>query len=96
MRKFKKKKYIIILIWLKVEKAIIFLKSSSTFAIKPPSRKLKILKYRKILENFNKEIGKLRLESKYSPAVTKVEEWTIAEIGVGADIAAGSQVESGN
>lgn len=30
------------------------------------------------------------------PAVTKVEEWTIAEIGVGADIAAGSHEESGN
>lgn len=28
--------------------------------------------------------------------MTKVEEWTIAEIGVGADIAAGSQEERGN
>lgn len=30
------------------------------------------------------------------PAVTNVEECTIAEIGVGADIAAGSQDENGN
>lgn len=33
---------------------------------------------------------------KYSPAVTKVEEWTKAEMGVGADIAAGNQEEKGN
>lgn len=33
---------------------------------------------------------------RYTPAVTKVEEWTRAEIGVGADIAAGSQAEKGN
>lgn len=30
------------------------------------------------------------------PAVTKVEEWTKAEIGVGAAIAAGNQEEKGN
>jgi hypothetical protein len=34
--------------------------------------------------------------SKKIPAVTRVEEWTIAEIGVGADMAAGSHLESGN
>lgn len=33
--------------------------------------------------------------SKYTPAVTKVEEWTRAETGVGAAIAAGSQAENG-
>lgn len=32
----------------------------------------------------------------YTPAVTKVEECTKAEIGVGAAIAAGSQAENGN
>ena len=31
-----------------------------------------------------------------TPAVTKVEEWTKAEIGVGAAIAAGNQAEKGN
>lgn len=30
------------------------------------------------------------------PAVTKVDEWTKAEIGVGADMAIGSQAENGN
>lgn len=34
--------------------------------------------------------------NKYTPAVTSVDEWTRAEIGVGADIAAGSQAEKGN
>lgn len=30
------------------------------------------------------------------PAVTRVEEWTMAEMGVGADIAAGNQAVIGN
>lgn len=34
--------------------------------------------------------------SKYTPAVTKVDEWTKAEIGVGAAIAIGNQAEKGN
>lgn len=33
---------------------------------------------------------------KYTPAVTNVEEWTKAEIGVGAAIAIGNQAEKGN
>lgn len=33
---------------------------------------------------------------KNTPAVTKVDEWTRAEIGVGAAIAIGSQAEKGN
>ena len=32
---------------------------------------------------------------KYKPAVTRVDEWTKEEIGVGADIDAGSQGEKG-
>jgi hypothetical protein len=32
---------------------------------------------------------------RYKPAVTKVEEWTKAEIGVGAAIAKGNQGEKG-
>jgi hypothetical protein len=32
----------------------------------------------------------------HKPAVTRVEEWTKAETGVGAAIAAGSQAEKGN
>lgn len=34
--------------------------------------------------------------SKNTPAVTKVDEWTKAEIGVGAAIAAGNHAENGN
>jgi hypothetical protein len=44
------------------------------------------------------EIGWLRFMmriSRYTPAVTRVEECTKAEIGVGAAIAAGSQAENG-
>ena len=33
--------------------------------------------------------------NKYTPAVTKVEEWTKAETGVGAAIAAGNHAENG-
>lgn len=33
---------------------------------------------------------------KNTPAVTRVDEWTKAEIGVGADIAIGSHAENGN
>lgn len=43
--------------------------------------------------------GWFRLNSriiKYTPAVTKVEECTKAEIGVGAAIAIGNQAENGN
>jgi hypothetical protein len=32
---------------------------------------------------------------KYTPAVTRVDEWTKADTGVGAAIAAGSQAENG-
>lgn len=34
--------------------------------------------------------------NKYTPAVTSVDEWTRAEIGVGAAIAAGNHAENGN
>lgn len=34
--------------------------------------------------------------NKYTPAVTKVDEWTKAEIGVGAAIAIGNHAENGN
>jgi hypothetical protein len=39
--------------------------------------------------------NELKRISKYTPAVTKVEECTKAETGVGAAIAAGSQDEKG-
>jgi hypothetical protein len=48
-----------------------------------------VLKILKVLRN-----GKNRIRRKI-PAVTRVEEWTKAETGVGAAIAAGSQAENG-
>lgn len=80
---------------LNVDKAIIFFKSNSKFAaipainiVNPATNKrtcpLKELK--------NKTLNRI---NKYTPAVTKVEEWTSAETGVGAAIAAGNQEEKG-
>lgn len=40
-------------------------------------------------------INSLKRISKYTPAVTSVEEWTSAETGVGAAMAAGSHAENG-
>jgi hypothetical protein len=37
----------------------------------------------------------LKRINKYTPAVTNVDEWTKADTGVGAAIAAGSQAENG-
>lgn len=86
----------IILICLIVEKATIFFKSISNTPKIPPNKKVKILKTKsklKIKFNLKKSFNLKKIKI---PAVTKVEEWTIAEIGVGADIAAGSQEEKGN
>lgn len=46
---------------------------------------------------FNLLFSKIKLKriNKYTPAVTKVEEWTKAETGVGAAIAAGNHDEKG-
>lgn len=48
----------------------------------------------KSAEQVSPKIKEKRI-NKYTPAVTKVEEWTSAETGVGAAIAAGSQAEKG-
>ena len=47
-------------------------------------------------EKLKKKITERIFNANKIPAVTKVEECTIAEIGVGADIAAGSHLEKGN
>jgi hypothetical protein len=39
--------------------------------------------------------GVLNRISRYTPAVTRVDEWTKADTGVGAAMAAGSQAENG-
>lgn len=52
-----------------------------------------------IINIIDDDIGWLRWNNriiKYTPAVTKVDEWTSAEIGVGAAIAIGNQAENGN
>lgn len=52
-----------------------------------------------IINIIDDDNGWLKLNNriiKYTPAVTKVDEWTNAEIGVGAAIAIGNQAEKGN
>lgn len=76
-----------------MERAITFFMSSSNKAAIPaivvvisPSTKIVWLQG---------AIRQLNRISKYTPAVTRVEEWTKADTGVGAAIAAGSQDERG-
>jgi len=80
---------------LSVEKAIIFFKSLSII----PVILLKIIVIkdtkRRVFNRISLIIGTNRIVV-YTPAVTKVEEWTKEDTGVGADIAAGSQDEKGN
>lgn len=86
---------IIIAICLSVDRAIIFFISCSQFA--------DILAYKAVIKdkiiNNNIVIGWgydiIRIIKKI-PAVTSVDEWTNAEIGVGADIAIGNHAENGN
>lgn len=82
---------------LKVERAIIFLKSVSNIALRAEINivKLEIKAITKIVSLLSKITVKNRI-IKYTPAVTSVEEWTSAETGVGAAIAAGSHLINGN
>lgn len=80
--------------WLKVDKAIIFFRSYSKKATNPDinivnEEIINNMKFILLLENSENRI------KRYTPAVTRVEEWTKAETGVGAAIAAGSQAEKG-
>lgn len=94
--KLEAQKNMIILICLIVEKATTFLKSISILAMIPPIKKVKILKQiKKSKVEHNLKLCTIFWTRKI-PAVTSVEECTIAEIGVGADMAAGSQQERGN
>lgn len=54
--------------------------------------KAEVIKVSFIIFILNK---KLKRDNKYTPAVTKVEECTKDETGVGAAIAAGNQAENG-
>lgn len=82
--------------WLKVDMATTFLKSISKFAKPPPNNiVIREIIIRKFLISLIKLKNPNRID-KYTPAVTKVEEWTKEEIGVGADMAEGNQAEKGN
>lgn len=81
---------------LRVDKAISFFKSTSNTEFSPAKNEVKMLKTAKadITAGKNEKNGLKRI-IKYNPAVTKVLEWTNAEIGVGAAMAKGSQEENG-
>lgn len=79
--------------WLSVEKATIRLKSFSIIAAHPPQAKVRLPRISAICEDNGIQDS---LSHKIIPAVTKVEECTSLEIGVGAAIAAGSQDIAGN
>lgn len=80
---------------LKVEKATIFLISKHTREDKEP--KIKVNKPINIKSSFKNLLnqGALKRNSKYKPAVTKVLECTKEDTGVGAAMAAGSQLQKG-
>lgn len=82
-------------ICLKVERATIFLKSISFIELNP-AKNIVISPIKKRLNNRMFEEKKKNFKIRAIPAATSVEEWTKAEIGVGAAIAAGSQEENGN
>ena len=81
---------------LSVDKAMIFFKSFSRFAAIPAMRRVRTEMNR--MEGLNVWVldknGKKRIK-RNTPAVTSVDEWTSADTGVGAAIAAGSQAEKG-
>lgn len=83
--------------WLNVERAMIFFKSNSFVALRAAINIVREEVNKRIKENSGIVLYKfLNRMSKKTPAVTKVDEWTRAETGVGAAIAAGSQLENGN
>ena len=73
-----------------MERATIFLMSNSVHALTPAISMVILPK-----SNIHSIENRLKRSSKYTPAVTKVEECTRALTGVGAAIAEGSQEENG-
>lgn len=79
-----------------MDKAIIFFKSHSVKALSPAINIVKQEMNRIVGVNRGSEDMKLKNRIKMkTPAVTNVDEWTSAETGVGAAIAAGSHLEKG-
>lgn len=83
--------------WLSVEYATIFFISVSKRAVSAAISMVRqlIVKRVKLYIGICWRVGARRIIRK-TPAVTKVDEWTRAETGVGAAIAMGSQGENGN
>lgn len=82
---------------LKVDKATTFFRSFSNKAISPA--KIIVISPLTNIIILIEEIEEKKLENRITrntPAVTRVEEWTSEEIGVGAAMAAGSQLLNGN
>lgn len=78
---------------LKVERAITFFISNSNRAAMPAIVVVKRPKIKIVcLQRATKQLNRIR---RYTPAVTRVEECTKADTGVGAAIAAGNHDERG-
>lgn len=86
---------IIIAICLSVDSAMIFFISCSQFADIPAYRAVILDEIISNINLFGWILFIIRI-IRNTPAVTKVDECTSAEIGVGAAIAAGNQAENGN
>jgi len=80
---------------LRVDIATTFLKSPSKQATSPATNMVITPKIFNVSLNIVIENMKLNRISKYTPAVTRVDECTSDETGVGAAIAAGNQAEKG-
>lgn len=82
--------------WLRVDRATIFFRSCSTMADIPAISIVRVARRRRVGEKRGSvESRGWNRNRRNTPAVTRVEEWTRAETGVGAAIAAGSQLENG-
>lgn len=79
---------------LSVESAIIFFKSYSKLATSPDINMVIVEINKSTVLSLNLNVLENRIK-RYTPAVTSVEEWTSADTGVGAAMAAGSQAENG-
>ena len=80
---------------LRVERAIIFFMSISNIAVNPAIIIVNVPININPVERTEVETNIFIRISKYTPAVTRVDEWTKAETGVGAAIAAGNHAEKG-
>lgn len=81
---------------LSVERAIIFFMSHSVIALIPAINVVRTARIKRILWKQTDEDKKgQKRNNRKIPAVTSVEEWTRADTGVGAAIAAGSHLENG-